>query len=200
MNVNANPATHIAETKRSFSGKSGKACALTIKRCGPDHYAEILSLQRRVYESIPDKNTFVMTTEEELRESLLDDVCLGAFDGGRLVAFTLMVANRETPRNLGNYLNYSPQERARCVTYDTTFIDPAYHGYGLQRFFIAQKDEIAISLRAREALATVSPDNAYSLRNLRANGFQVASEQEMYGGVTRFVLRKKLSETQDDVN
>jgi ribosomal protein S18 acetylase RimI-like enzyme len=74
------------------------------------------------------------------------------------------------------------------------------HGYGLQRFFIAQKDEIAISLRAREALATVSPDNAYSLRNLRANGFQVASEQEMYGGVTRFVLRKKLSETQDDVN
>lgn len=182
----------MEENKLNFSKKNGSEIEMTIKRCGTEHVENVISLQNRVYGSIKDKNTFVSTTIEELTESLLLDACFGAFINDSLIAFTLMVVNRECLRNLGFYLGYGPEMRLQCVTYDTTFIDPQYNGYGLQRFFIALKDSCARDLGATQALATVSPDNTYSIQNLLSSGFEIAAEKPMYGGFQRCILRKAL--------
>ena len=180
------------EETLSFFKKNGSKIELTIKRCGTEHIEDIISLQNRVYGCIKDKNTFVSTTIEELTDSLLLDACFGAFFNDSLIAFTLMVVNRECSRNLGIYLDYEPEKRLQCVTYDTTFIDPQYNGYGLQRFFIALKDSCARDLGATQALATVSPDNTFSIQNLLSSGFEIAAEKPMYGGFRRCILRKAL--------
>jgi hypothetical protein len=166
---------------------------LRLRLCRPGDLEDILALQERVYDAIEDKDTFVLTTREELVESLEQDTCIGAFDGELLVAFTLMVTNPDSARNLAKHLDYSADKSAKCVTYDTTFVHPDYTGYGLQRVFIRLKDLIALNMGAAEALATVSPDNPRSLNNLQAGGFEVAARKEMYSGVERLILRKKLS-------
>jgi len=166
---------------------------LLFRLCRPEDLEEILALQTRVYDRIENKDIFVLTTREELEESLEKDICIGAFDGDILVAFTLMVTRPDSERNLARYLDYGADKSARCVTYDTTFVHPDYKGYGLQKVFIRLKDLIALNLGAAEALATVSPDNPYSLNNLQASGFEVVKRKEMYSGVDRLILRKKLS-------
>jgi hypothetical protein len=164
-----------------------------IRRCKAGDLEDILGLQTRVYTTISDKNTFVKTTEEELAESLVSDVCIGAYHLNTLIGFTLMVVNPLSPRNLGAYLEYSRQQCAKCVTYDTTFVDTAYKGYGLQRVFVRLKDKIAVDMGSFEALATVSPENGFSLNNLRASGFMIAGKKRMYGGYDRYILRKPLN-------
>ena len=163
-----------------------------IRQCGRDELEDIIRLQSAVHDAVADKDTFVFSTEDELAESLDTDVCIGAYLDGRLIAFTLIVTNPCSPRNLGYYLDYSRERCQKCVTYDTTFVHPSYTGYGLQRAFLSIKEAIAIDLGAWEALATVSPDNAVSLRNLRAGGFEIAGEKSMYGERRRYIMRKSL--------
>lgn len=189
--------TDIAASKMClFHKKEQPDLEICIRRCNLGDQNKILSLQDSVYNNIKNKATFVMTTEDELSESLLQDICLGAFLDEELVAFTLMVANRYSTRNIGYYLGYDKVQSLICVTYDTTFVNPHYNGYGFQRFFIGQKDAIARELGAVEVLATVSPDNRVSLNNMLANDFVIIAEKNMYGGFERLVLRKSLVEIQ----
>jgi hypothetical protein len=173
--------------------KDQRELRLNVRFCRTDELEDILLLQKLVYDGISDKDTFVLTTAEEFAESLDFDVCIGAYDGEVLVAFTLMVTYPYSTRNLGLYLGYDQERCAKCVTYDTTFVDPAYKGYGLQRMFIRLKDQVAIRLGAEEALATVSIDNSASLNNLRASGFGIVGRKKMYGGFDRLILRKMLN-------
>jgi GNAT superfamily N-acetyltransferase len=163
-----------------------------IRFCRKDEIDDILALQTRVYNSIKSKETFVMTTAEELAESLQVDVCIGAYHYGRIVSFTLMITYPFSSRNLGWHLGYTQEQCSKCVTYDTTFVDPSYQGHGLQRMFIKLKDKIAMNMGALEALATVSPCNNHSLRNMEANGFKITARKPMYGDYDRLILRKQL--------
>jgi hypothetical protein len=174
--------------------KSGRAIEPAVVLCRPDRLGDITALQDKVYGRIQDKDTFVLTTPQELAESLELDYCIGAFIEDRLIAFTLMVSNRPGRRNLGCAGGDDPLDAVRSVTYDTTFVDPDYTGYGLQRFFIALKDKLALKLGAVEAYATVSPLNTVSLNSMRSSGFVIVDEKRMYGGYGRYILCKPLAD------
>lgn len=178
--------------------REGKpALKVLFRFCGREDLDCIIALQKRVFDHIPDKNTFVLTKEEELAESIDFDVCIGAYHCGALIAFSLMVVYPYSSRNLGLYLDYTPQQCSKCATYDTTFVDPDYTGYGLQRAFIRLKDRVAGELGREEVLATVSPDNARSLQNLESSGFTVVGRKKMYGDFDRLILKKRLKIRKD---
>ena len=173
--------------------KSGEQKSLLLRRCTVHDIPEILLLQDQVEAALPDRNIFVKTTDIEIRESILLDYCVGAFDQGNLAGFTLMIYGRVTPRNLGTYFGYGEEQLRGCVTYDTAFVDPCCRGFGLQRLFSSLRNEEAIRCGAREAFATVSPDNLASLKNTLANGFEIVETRIMYTGVVRHILRKTIS-------
>ncbi len=182
---------NLFKTERK-TRRNGDAAEFTFRLCGPEDLEEILALQRHVKEQIPDSRIFVENTREELAESLALDCCIGAFSDGRLAAFSLSVANRATDRNLAKKLGCTDEELLKYVTYDTTFIHPAYRGFGLQKYFIPIKDEHARERGALYALCTVSPDNPHSLANVQASGFQIVRRAVLYGGVERLILKKAL--------
>ncbi len=175
-----------------FKNKEGVSLNSSIRLCREEEIDVINGLQLRVYDSIENKDTFVLTTKEELSESLSRDICLGVYDGERLIAFTLLIVTRDSPRNLGFSLGYEKSKCLKCVTNDTTFVDPDYQGYGVQRRLLEIKYAIASKVGAEEILATVSPENAVSLRNMISEGFEVASDKTMYGGYKRFIVRRKI--------
>ena len=171
---------------------NGTEVPFEFRRCTAEDLAAIFALQERVVRALPMLELFACTTEAELAESLELDFCLGAYADDRLVMVSIMVTNRISPRNLGIYLGYEEARLLQTVTYDTTFVDPAFRGYGLQRLSFRFKDAEAAALGAREALATVAPDNDASLHNLLADGFAEVDRQSLYGGLDRMILRKTL--------
>lgn len=170
----------------------GESRVFTVRRCGPEELSAVLAAQDKVIRGIKNKEIFVSNTETEMQESLDKDFCLGAYCGGELAAFTLMVINRVSPRNLGTYLELDDEGLRECVTYDTTFVLPEHRGFGLQRYFNVIKDEYSRRLGAKRILTTVSPLNAYSLNNALSHGFSVVFERPMYSGVLRCLLEKRL--------
>ncbi len=76
--------------------------SLSLQRCDETHLTQILELQERVCCGLIQRELYVPTGEDELRESLAMDYCLGAFADDRLAMFTLMIVNRVTPRSLGH--------------------------------------------------------------------------------------------------
>ncbi len=172
--------------------KKGNEQTFVFRRCTPEHLEAISDLQERVIYALTDGSVFMRTTQEKLEESLRLDYCLAAFWGDTPAMVSIMVSSRISPRNLGWYLNYSEECLLRTVTYDTTFVDPAFRGYGLQRLSFRFKDAEAVSLGGKEALATVAPHNDASMHNLIAAGFTAVTRRILYGGRERWIMRKDL--------
>ena len=178
----------------TLSNSRGEELVFTLRKCDRNDIEDILNTQETVLNLLDSQHVFVRTSAEDILESLDVDVLIGAYCGEKPAGFSLMVANRVTWRNLGSYLDYDDDMLRLSATYDTTFVLPEYRGYGLQAQFAELKDEAARSMGAVEALATVAPENTVSLMNSLEHGFELVATMPVYGGLTRCMLRKKLTE------
>lgn len=173
--------------------KSGDEKEFVLRRCCIEDLDAIVDLQEAVYDALEEKTLFVKTKRDEFAESLELDQCFCFMDEDRMAAFTLMVAGRPGYRNYGEYLGYSPEEIAKTVSMDTTFVHPNYRGYGLQKYFFDLRERVAKEvLGAEQALTTISSENVYSLNNARRSGFEEIKRVTIYGGLERCILRKML--------
>ena len=195
---------------------SGSELELLIRRCTMDDLGDVMELQDKVVQKIaadmraeqPDPETddarhfhgqdmrsaelFISDPWEEMEHSIRNDFCIAAFDGDRMIGFSLMIADGTGEKNLGTVLGYDEERLKKCVNFETTFVDPDYRGYGLQRMFSDIRTQEALRLGATEALTSVSPDNQRSMANLTANGFVPVKAVVIYYGLTRLIMRKEL--------
>ena len=80
-----------------------------------------------------------------------------------------------------------------CISHmESAAVHPDYRGRGLQGKLLQEAERIERQRGTRFLMATVHPDNVYSLRNLEAAGFQCIQETRKYGGLRRKVLCKRL--------
>lgn len=165
--------------------KGGKK--LLVRDVWFDEMGQVLKLQKRVHEDMPDPEMYVETTRSELIESLHMDYVLGAYDGDRLVAVNISIDNRSCDRNLGQKCGQSARD---CYTFDAVFVDPEYRGLGIQSAFIDVAKKQAKIDGAKSIWCTVSPENKFSHHNFITAGFKVyKSGVKMYGRHIRDVLR-----------
>ena len=76
---------------------------------------------------------------------------------------------------------------------DSVVILPEYRGHRLQYRLMEAAEKILLEeTNYRILLATVHPDNIYSLQNVKARGFRVAAEVTAYQGLPRYIMRKDL--------
>lgn len=162
-----------------------------IRKLGFQDIPQVLSLQERACEELQDKTVFYPLSREELIESLHLDTVLGNFaPDGSLRGFALFVSCRNSPRNLGFDAGL-PWERS--YTFDVVVSDPSCRGLGIHKQFIDCAVEEARRCGATAVLATVSPDNAASMHNFEAKGFEVLKENlEKYSALRRTLLCRKV--------
>ena len=177
---------------QTFSKHGSPDLILIIKRCMPREIDSIMAIQKKIINLVPDKYSYIDTSKEDVEESLLHDICLGAYHGSKLIGFTILMALRESKRHLSHFLGYSEAHKRRCTTNDGTWIDPEYQGYGLQYWFSKEKDHIAKHMGAAELLACTSPINHASQHSLRKNGYSVVLKAPLYGGVERLIFSKMI--------
>lgn len=130
---------------------------------------------------------------------------------GEFAAFLIVRHPGEAEDNLGQYLSENCADRqtasgnvqtcgesdltvllSRVAHMESAAVHPAHRGKGLQGKLLARAEEIEIARGTKFLMATVHPDNIYSLRNLEAAGYQCILETAKYGGLRRKVMCKVL--------
>ena len=178
---------HIAECGRM---------AFSICRADISMAEKLMHLQETVRRAMPDDRMFFPLSEDEMKDSLRNDIVLVAVpvvDDRRpdmevgLAAFAVLVVNRESEdRNLAYDAGLDP---LKTVTFDAVAVSPDYRGFGLHGRFITCSVELAVRLGADRMLTTVDPDNTFSMTNFLKKGFIVSvPELRKYGGLRRSLL------------
>ena len=154
--------------------------------------AEIQRVQQRACDQLPDPTLFYPLSREEIIESMHLDTLWGVFEEtGSLAAFALFVGCRQTERNLGKDAGMTWYT---AFTFDVVVSDPAWRGYGLQKLFIDRAIAEAKKAGAKAILATVSPQNSYSMENFLSKGFTVIrTHLSKYAGLERSLLSYNLA-------
>ncbi len=182
---------HIAECGRK---------AFSICRADISMAEKLMHLQETVRRAMPDDRMFFPLSEDEMKDSLRNDIVLVAVpvvDDRRicrtpdmevgLAAFAVLVVNMESEdRNLAYDAGLDP---LKTVTFDAVAVSPDYRGFGLHGIFITCSVELAVRLGADRMLTTVDPDNTFSMTNFLKKGFTVSvPELRKYGGLRRSLL------------
>lgn len=165
---------------------------LELRPCRREDLDTLMALQDKICRGMERDDWFAITTRED-NERFLEEpnVILGVFDGERLAAYGSVGFLDDSEDNLGWDLGLTAAEVHLCAVLDTIVVDPAYRGMGLQRELIRRCMAHAKQKEPKcQVLATVAPDNIYSLRNVQAEGFEILARKEKYGGKERYILGK----------
>ena len=145
----------------------------------------------------PDSLEFIKTHIKD--RGLILKACPDGPEGGAgqaardsLAAFLLIRFPGPTEDNLGTYLSLSGQEHMQVAHMETVAVAAGFTGYGLQRKLLIEGEKAAAAAGYRHFMATVHPDNHYSLSNFQRLGYKKIAEALKYGGLRRWVLEKSI--------
>ncbi len=112
----------------------------------------------------------------------------------QIVGFFMVDFPGATERNLGVYLDLSAEEMERVAHMDSVAILPEYRGHGLQYLLMEAAEKIIAEETDYDILlATVHPENRYSLQNALKHGYEVVREVTKQDVYRRYVLKKGIS-------
>lgn len=111
---------------------------------------------------------------------------------GETVGFLLVHLPGDGEENLGRDGEVPPEELCRVAHMESAAVLPRFQGNGLQKKLVAAAEELLRRRGIRYAFSTVHPENAPSLRSMRAQGYEIVQTKEKYGGKLRHILGKEL--------
>ena len=168
---------------------------------GKDRLREVIELQQRVYDKLPNKDVLYMDSYYEM----LEDMEAGAKvigvqnEENRIIAYRYIAFPGNDKRNLGYDINLAEEEMHKVVHLETTVVDPVYRGNNLQSLTLETAKEMVKKDGYEHLLCTVSPYNFYSLYNIMKNGLKIKALKKKYGsneigdeGLWRFVLHNDI--------
>lgn len=163
-----------------------------------EHLEQIMELQSLVQSKLNDKDLCLFVSRDEFMAMLGDKgVVLGAVADDKLVGLcSVLFPGEHNPENLGKILDLPGDELARVGHLEIAFINPDYRGKGL---YIQMTERIISTVRALNSVchlcATIHPRNIPSLQNTMIFDMQIVKLNAMYGGLTRFILYRDLTQT-----
>ena len=176
-----------------FKNTKGESKSLFLRPLKYEDIPAAFTLQDLILSRI-DPAIFQPSFDWELRDSIDNDYCCGLFDGDKLAAFCVAVFNRETTRNYCA-LTDEPESFTKYFSFDSIQVAENYRGFGIQRFFLQETEKKARERGAEFMLATVSPDNIYSLNTFKQMGYGIYKNEVISAyNSTRYLIIKNLSE------
>lgn len=117
----------------------------------------------------------------------------------QIAGFFMVAFPGLSEKNLGHHIFLSEKELLKVAHMDSVVILPQYRGHGLQYQLIAEAEKVITKESGyRILMATVHPDNKYSLGNVLAQGYEVAAEALKYGGYRRYIMKKEIGTWQNN--
>lgn len=187
------------KTKNVYDKAAGKIrdAEFLIEKAEEKDLEEIQNLMNKTVEYMENPDWFYEGEKEFLTICLKEDETTGFAVTARtkegVLAGCFMV---EIPGlaeyNLGNDLGFTKEQLLDSAHMDTAIVDPLYRGHGLQGRMMKVCEEEMKKRGIHYLLATVHPDNPYSLSNVQKLGYQIRKTKEKYGGSIRHILCKEI--------
>ena len=157
---------------------------------------QILHIMNTAYDSMERKDWFVIDTEDYMKEHIAAHgfTMLAIAEDGTIAGFFLIKFPGNTEENLGHLLQYSKDRLVKTVHMDMAAVHPDFRGNHLQsRMLLAAEAELKQNhFSPCSCMATVHPENRFSLNNMLRNGYELQLTASLYGGLPRHVLLKIL--------
>lgn len=170
----------------------------TLKKASKEDIDEIIKLKLDVYEKLENKDWYeVVGTTKEFLSELLDKggLLLKATlaNSSRIVAF-LMVKNKiKKDGSLSKLIkDINPDE---CAEMCNSAVLPEFRGNKLQRRLILMAEKIMLNEHSniKCSIATVHPDNVFSINSFINLGYKKIGEADLYDGKKRCIMKKDLN-------
>ena len=111
----------------------------------------------------------------------------------KIVAFLIVRYPMFCDDNLGYYLpNVTDEMLTEVVHIESIAVLPNFRGHKLQKRLLEMAEQIEKEKHTKYLMATVHPDNIYSMRNFNDQGFVCLLETKKYGGLRRNILLKEI--------
>ena len=92
-------------------------------------------------------------------------------------------------------LSFSDINKDKVTHLENGCVSPDYQGFGLQRFLIQKRIQLAAQYGYEHIFATVDPENLASLKNLLRVGFKsIAYNGDHYDGKRRFIMYRPVAD------
>lgn len=155
-----------------------------MEMLGKEKMGEVMKLQDIVYDHVTNKETYHPNTLEE-NFDILDcgGHILGVYFKNHLIAYRIIDTPCLGERNLGKDLDLSEEELRKVAIFDSTVVHPDFRGHGLQFKTLLRSKEILLQQGYKHGMATISPNNLYSVRNLIKAGFVIKGIKKKYGEI-----------------
>ena len=165
---------------------------LHIRFCKEEDLERILALQEEVFADLEDRASLLRRNTRETFQRCLQEpnFTLGVFDGGELIAVSIMEDARGREDDLG--IRLQTHKIHDYADFKLVMVRRGYYGRGLQKTLMRITENMAYKRGYRWFCTSVSPDNVYSRENIRAMGYELDSRMELYGGLEREIYVKEL--------
>ncbi len=175
---------------------------IKIRKCTTNDVDEIYKIQNIIIDNFEEeeKGYFLPFKKETylriLNDPINDGEIYGAFVDDKMIAWIfLSVSNR-----MKELKQMIPNLEERCADIDGVVVLQEYRGYGLQKTLVKYLEEKAKEKGIRNIIAEVTFGNIYSLKNLKDLGYKEKTWYEKDENIKRYILLKKLDETEIMLN
>ncbi len=148
----------------------------------------VLEFQKNIIDRMEHQEFFCPLTKEEFWEPIRgrDNVYFLKYNNETIGLF---VATCDIPHILEEY----QLDNNNVMLIDSVMIREDFRGYGLQRQVLDYLYDRAKELNVVGLVATIHPNNTYSLNNCLYSGYQIINKLTLHGG-DRYVVIKKISQ------
>lgn len=162
---------------------------------------EIWKIMKEAAETVKKKEWFAAGDEAYIKEILEGEgfIILAREAKSEEPAGFFIVAIPGKEDYMGAYADVPKEDTDKIVHLDTAAVKCKFRGNKLQQKMLEKAEEELVQ-RMKEKhhiiqyrLCSVHPENTFSLLNMTENGYEIKSRTQLYGGLERFVLCKKVT-------
>ncbi|MBH1940275.1 GNAT family N-acetyltransferase [Mobilitalea sibirica] len=110
----------------------------------------------------------------------------------KVVGFLAVRIPQSDNDNLGYDISMSKTELHKVAHIETVAVLPNYRGKGLHVKLLNEAEKLIRDQGLHYSMATVYPNNRYSLNNFLNRGYKIVKTTEKYGGLLRHIVYKDL--------
>jgi hypothetical protein len=174
---------------RHMIGGRSQVVKCRIGLMGSSDLEEAIKLHCRVTRGL-SREIYVPTTDGELENILNGEgVSLGVWFEDRLICMRAVITDPDSVGGILEHMGFDPAQHGRAAYTDHCIVDKDFRGNNVQ-FLTHYAIENQISGKFDVILTTVSPKNMFSLHNILACNFVIIGLKTLYGGYTRYIMRK----------
>ena len=168
---------------------------MDIVNATPNDIPDILAIMDEALRAAPHKDWY-MTDDAQFIERHMgsEGYTLKCVDGDRVAAFLIVRYPKDAKDNLGLYFPELTMQKLEEIAHmESISVRREYRGKGLQKKLLLAAEAIERKKGTQCLMATVHPDNCFSLNNFLSVGYECLLETRKYGGVRRKVIYKDIN-------